>query len=349
MPQENNSLVSICMPMYNGSNFINASLVSCINQTYENIEIIVVDDVSTDDSVEIMETMAMACGKIRFHRNKINLGLVGNWEKCISLASGKWIKFLFQDDYMEPDCVEKMMNACMKYDTRFALCAREFIFEETALEQTKLFLGELLIKPEHIFLNKEYFTPDETIRIVKSFLFDNVLGEPICTLFHKSLYEEVQGFNRKLRQLVDYEFNLKVVLNYPFVFIKEKLVEFRVHSESESGKNTTNKSKEDEYRPALIQSVQGDQLKLMEIYRNNPLFKPLSSYWGEKKLVIYEKFIFMHACRRKGEERINEILKDTKADSSVLRDLHYSWWKYKWLKFRYKREIKPFLNEGKRK
>ena len=342
-----NPLVSICVPLYNGSKFIKAAIDSCINQSYTNVEIIVVDDGSTDDSIRMMEDMAMNYPQIKFFSNKANLGLVKNWEKCIELASGDWIKFLFQDDYMYPDCVEKMMKAAIKYNAQFVLCAREFIFDESALEETRLFLGDLLVKPEHIFRNKEYYTPDESIGIVKSFLFDNVLGEPICTLFHKELFSAVGGFDKSLRQLVDYEFNLKIILNYPFAFIPEKLIEFRVHSESESGKNTTNKTKEDQFKPTLIQSIQGDQLKLIEIYRTNKLFEPLKKYWGEDRLDIYEQFIYLHACRRKGAERIDDILKETKENSPHLRELKYGWLKYKFMKMKYKRLVKPFLNEGK--
>ena len=82
-----NPLVSICVPLYNGSKFIKAAIDSCINQSYTNVEIIVVDDGSTDDSIRMMEDMTMNYPQIKFFNNKANLGLVRNWERCTELLA----------------------------------------------------------------------------------------------------------------------------------------------------------------------------------------------------------------------------------------------------------------------
>ena len=87
---ESAPLVSICIPVYNGEKYLAQALESCIGQTYPNVEIIVCDDRSSDNSLEVIA--ALSSPLIRIHQNEKNLGLVGNWKKCIEMAKGEWIK-----------------------------------------------------------------------------------------------------------------------------------------------------------------------------------------------------------------------------------------------------------------
>jgi glycosyltransferase involved in cell wall biosynthesis len=340
-----NPLVSICIPLYNGGEFLKSAIISCLNQSYKNTEIIIVDDGSTDDSVSIAEEFAKSSNKIKIYKNNTNLGLVGNWKKCIEIASGDWIKLLFQDDSMDESCIEKMMAACTRYNTQFAMCAREYIFEKDANKGTVAYLTNSLILPENIFINKEYFISAETVVLIKSFLLENVLGEPVCTLFHKDLYNEVKGFNKNLRQLVDYEFALKIVLNHPFCFIKEKLIQFRVHNQSASSKNTAGNSQQDFLAYSKILSRDGDLLKMLHLYNTDKAFEPLQSYWGAERIDLFAKYIYLKACKNKGAKRINTILKEILGQHKVLLNYKYNFLKYLWVKNKFTRNIKPYLNK----
>ncbi|MDE5112526.1 MAG: glycosyltransferase, partial [Trichodesmium sp. St7_bin2_1] len=110
-PLKKPPLVSICIPTYNGENFIIAAINSAISQTYSNLEIIISDDNSMDKTMEIVKILQSENPQINFqiscHRN---YGLVGNLNFCISLAKGKYIKFLFQDDLLEPNCIEELVK-----------------------------------------------------------------------------------------------------------------------------------------------------------------------------------------------------------------------------------------------
>jgi len=99
-------LVSICIPTHNGARWIERSLRSAISQTYQPVEILIVDDASTDDTVNIATWFRDP--RIRVEVNKSNLGLVRNWNRCITLSKGSLVKLLFQDDMLYPTCVEKM-------------------------------------------------------------------------------------------------------------------------------------------------------------------------------------------------------------------------------------------------
>lgn len=92
--------VSICVPTYNGSAHLHQTIESARTQTFGDFELLIVDDDSSDDTFAIAAEFARIDSRIRVHRNSQRLGLAGNWNRCLELASGEWIKFLFQDDYL---------------------------------------------------------------------------------------------------------------------------------------------------------------------------------------------------------------------------------------------------------
>ena len=117
----NGPLVSVCVPTYNGEPFLQAALDSASAQTFGDLEILVVDDGSSDGTPALVERHAADDPRVRLLRNERNLGLVGNWNRCLEAARGTWIKFLFQDDLLEPACVERML-ALASEDCPFVVC-----------------------------------------------------------------------------------------------------------------------------------------------------------------------------------------------------------------------------------
>ena len=101
----NTPLVSICIPTYNSSIFLQHTLNSVLSQSYENIEVILCDDASTDNTIEIIESYQDY--RIKLFRNPKNLGVAENWNRCISLANGDFIKMMGADDTLYPDCMKE--------------------------------------------------------------------------------------------------------------------------------------------------------------------------------------------------------------------------------------------------
>ena len=97
--------------MYNGAAHLSACLESVSSQTVADFEAVLVDDGSTDGTVEMAENYSRRDSRFRLYRNQQNLGLIRNWCKAVDYAGGEWIKFLFQDDLLEPMCLEKMLSA----------------------------------------------------------------------------------------------------------------------------------------------------------------------------------------------------------------------------------------------
>lgn len=107
-----NSLVSICIPVYNGEDFLKETLDSVINQTYSNIEIIITDDLSVDGTENIIRSYNDK--RIKYFKNDSSKGLAGNWNEAVSKSGGEYIKVLCQDDLLTSDAIEKQMLALEK-------------------------------------------------------------------------------------------------------------------------------------------------------------------------------------------------------------------------------------------
>ena len=101
-------LVSIIMPSYNTGKFIKETINSVLNQTYNNWELIIVDDCSTDDTEKIVNTIKD--NRIKFLKNNTNSGAAISRNRAIKEAKGKWIAFLDSDDLWKKEKIEKQIR-----------------------------------------------------------------------------------------------------------------------------------------------------------------------------------------------------------------------------------------------
>jgi glycosyltransferase involved in cell wall biosynthesis len=108
-------LISVALCTYNGEKYIKEQLDSIINQTYKNLEIIVVDDCSTDDTWAIVSAYAQKDKRIKSFKNDVNLGFNKNFEKAISLTTGDYIALSDQDDIWLPDKISQLAAGIKNY------------------------------------------------------------------------------------------------------------------------------------------------------------------------------------------------------------------------------------------
>ncbi len=111
MPVDPSPLVSVVLASYNGERFLREQLESILQQTYKNLEIIAVDDFSTDSSAEILMEFARRDQRIRFFRNESNLGYTANFERGLRLAKGDFIAPCDQDDLWFPGKIARLLEA----------------------------------------------------------------------------------------------------------------------------------------------------------------------------------------------------------------------------------------------
>jgi len=345
MNSNNNTtpLVSICIPTYNGANFIKETLDTALNQTYTNIEIIITDDNSSDNTVDICKEYAKNDARIKVFENSKNLGLVGNWCESIGKASSKWVKFLFQDDLFENNCIEKMITTALEHKVDFVICNREYFFEKGFDPKIKAKYSTKIPKTELIFESQKVYTPEETAKTLAPNIFFNCIGEPPTFLFNKEKYSR-SDFPDGYFQLIDYIFILNKILEYNFVFISEKLVKFRIHSSSESMKNNT-KDKNNKtifYKYLHIQYYERIQI-CYEVIRN-PIFKNVKKLISDEEINLIKKWFILRSYRRHGYENVLPFYQESKLKNFILdgKKLKYNYLTYKLFSFKFKKTKKTF-------
>lgn len=242
---ESNPLVSICIPTYNGEEFLQETLDSIANQTYQYIEVIVSDDNSKDATLEIIKAFQKGVSFPCTVFNHIPNGIAENWNNTLRNVSGKYIKFVFQDDLLNPTCIEKMV-AVLESDDKIALVTskREIITNEDN-RFTQGFIASFKDLQINIPLSDNAVSIVTGKSLLKGAYFKkkpiNIIGEPITVLFRASIIEEIGCFNTEMFQLVDYEYWLRMFKKHKIAFLKEELVQFRLHNMQASFVNKINK------------------------------------------------------------------------------------------------------------
>ena len=99
--------VSLGMPVYNGENFIEETLDSILTQTFEDFELIISDNASTDKTEEICRAYAAKDSRIRYYRNQENLGAAPNYNRVVELSTGEYFKWAAHDDLCAPELLER--------------------------------------------------------------------------------------------------------------------------------------------------------------------------------------------------------------------------------------------------
>ncbi len=103
-------LISVALCTYNGEKFLREQIESILAQTYKNLEILIVDDCSTDKTIDILNTYAEKDKRIKLIRNEVNLGFNKNFEKALGLTSGDYIAISDQDDIWLPQKLQQLLD-----------------------------------------------------------------------------------------------------------------------------------------------------------------------------------------------------------------------------------------------
>ncbi|MDZ7952158.1 glycosyltransferase [Nostoc sp. DedQUE09] len=234
-------LVSICIPTYNGENFIIEAINSVLKQTYQNVEIIISDDNSCDDTVSIANSFKQEASFEFSIFEHSQYGLAQNWNFCISQAKGKYIKFLFQDDLLEPTAIEEMVNLA-EQDEEIGL-----VFSPRTLFTNIGHIGydsNFLMHHEAKDIHKAW-SRLKTIQSGQQLLLDphildnpiNKIGEPSTVMVRKDVFEKVGLFNSEFCQLVDLEMWLRIMSQYKVGFVDKILSHFRIHPQQQTRRN----------------------------------------------------------------------------------------------------------------
>ncbi|NET19934.1 MULTISPECIES: glycosyltransferase [unclassified Okeania] len=252
-PSNKFPLVSICIPTYNGENFIRAAINSALSQTYSNLEIIISDDNSTDKTLEIAKTLQLENPQIEFriicHQN---YGLVGNLNFCISQARGKYIKFLFQDDLLEKSCIEEFVKIAEEDSEIGLVFSRRRVILEPGAENNSTCVAAYRGTQD---LHKDWSNL-KTIQSGKDLLLDpnlmkyrlNKIGEPTTVLIPKTVFEKIGLFDSSLTQVLDIDMWFRIMGNYKIGFVDKPLSQLRIHPRQQTQVNLTSGKNHQDYQ-----------------------------------------------------------------------------------------------------
>lgn len=226
----NTDLVSIFIPVFNRADLVEETINSALKQTYKNIEVIVVDNKSTDNTWEVLKRLALHDKRIKIFQNDTNIGPVRNWKICIEKGKGNYGKILFSDDLMAFDFIEKTIGYLKDESIGFVFTGRE-IFKNNKEKTT---LSYMSIGDTNVYPSSKY---------INGVLFEkNYPNSPGCALFRlKDLKENLLTC---VPNKIDSDFamhgigsDLLIFLitcsKYKnFAFINENLAYFRAHDGS---------------------------------------------------------------------------------------------------------------------
>ncbi len=253
---------SVLIPTYNGEAHLEACLDSLLAQTTSEFEVVVCDDASTDRTWEILQRYAARDSRFRLHRNERNLGLVGNWIRCVELAEGEWLKFLFQDDTLEPRCLEVFARHVDPAKPLW-FCKRRFRFGGEVAEAVRRHYRELP-SPGTLFSDPEFIAPESLIDTLLTRTRQNFLGEPTAALLHRSVFERYGTFDAELVQFCDFEYWIRIGIHVGIGYIPEELATFRIHAGATSSGNR--KRFRSEYLDGLL---------ILNAWCHDPHYEPL--------------------------------------------------------------------------
>lgn len=214
--------VSICLPVYNGALFLEDAIESVLCQSFEDFELIIVDDHSSDRSREIVDDYARQDKRIIKAFNENNLGLFANYNRCLSQAQGEFIKPFAQDDLLHPSIVKKSL-AVLNTEPSVSLvsCHRRSI--DSA--------GQLL-RADDMVSSADAFPCDEVVDgklVVRKCLFPvvNYIGEPTTVMFRRA--NVGNGFDQLFHHIGDLEYWLRLLMEGSYFHVSETLCNFRRH------------------------------------------------------------------------------------------------------------------------
>ncbi|MCL6272209.1 glycosyltransferase [Sansalvadorimonas sp. 2012CJ34-2] len=237
--KDKSPLVSVVITCYNHVNYIADAVNSVLSQTYKNLELIVVDDGSTDGSSEVLDQLSQQAGFTVIHQK--NAGVSAAMNKGLSLCSGEYIATLDSDDMFLADKLQKQVTYLENHKD-VAICGGGMLIvdEDGTISAPKRFPPERMLDFEDVFCEKQDIIPSSS------------------ALVRREVFDKVGGYSSDVR-IQDLYFWLKVTAaGYQISALHDVLIYYRKH-ESNSSKN--------------YEAVYRDTLVIYSLFEDSPFFQ----------------------------------------------------------------------------
>lgn len=205
-------MVSIVLPTYNGEKVIEEAIKSILKQSYERIELVIVNDCSTDSTKQIIEKYACMDSRIKIINNVENRKLPASLNIGFDNCKGNYFTWTSDDNILKPNMIERLLKILKDTGADFVYAKSEYIDNN----------GQSLS-----------ISDDELLKNINNLYFTNIIGA--CFLYKSVLHQELHGYDEQKFLVEDYDFWLRAKGRHKFVYLPEVLYQYRVHGESLSG------------------------------------------------------------------------------------------------------------------
>ncbi len=213
-------LVSVCIPAYNAAAFIGEAIQSVLDQTYENFEIVIIDDCSTDGTADAVRKFDDS--RIRFWVNEQNLGATENWNRVVHAARGEYLKVLCDDDVLHRNCLARqvaILDDPTYVGVSLVACQRTLVDDRDAVLKKRRGLAGISGRV------------DGRVAIRKCIRSGtNIFGEPVAVMMRTELLKQCLPWSGSY--MVDVDMWVKLLQRGDLYAINEPLCNFRISSGS---------------------------------------------------------------------------------------------------------------------
>jgi len=214
--------ISVCIPTFNHAHFLKHAIESVLVQTFDNFELIIIDNCSSDNTRELVAEYVSSDRRVAYFCNETNVGPRENLNRCLKHASGEYVKILCADDLLEPTCLAESLRA-LEADPKVVLAA------------TARLLVDEQLRPLRVagYTDKNQVLDGRAM--IRYTLFNgNYIGEPSAVLFRREVAE--RGFDTSYSLLIDVEMWLHILEKGNLAYIGAPLCRFRYHGAQETNK-----------------------------------------------------------------------------------------------------------------
>ena len=215
-------LISIGIPTYNNEETISQTIQSLIAQSLESWECFITDDSDSDDTINAAKKAIGHDARFTVIKNSQRLGAAGNWNKTLSLATGKYFKLLCADDLLSREALEIQYQALERNPSSVLCTGRRSIINSK---------GRVLVKNRGLDFDSEYLSAEQATNLFIR-KGSNFFGEPSFAMFNTDVLRDLGGFNKSWSYLIDVESYLRCLGSGGLVALNENLGAFRISSNS---------------------------------------------------------------------------------------------------------------------
>jgi len=269
---QKNILVSIILPVYNGEKFLAQSIESCLNQTYQNIELIIVYDFSTDKTLEIANFYATKDSRVLIINNVDKKNLPASLNVGHIAAKGDFITWTSDDNIFEIDAIAEMLNTLLE-------------------KNVDIVYSNMIIIDHNGDKVREFDFLD-----FENVIFRNYFGN--CFLYKKEVFERNKGYKEDRFLIEDYDFWLRAIAHSQFYQIKKKLYRYRRHDTSLTHQIANNDEKKQIFIENVIKMyndfskifLENDYLIMGDFLSQSLNFQKIPFEWIEKNEGVINSF-----------------------------------------------------------